>query len=49
MGLSISYGIVENHGGRLMIESEENVGTVATIRLPINLNDSRESAPESQV
>ncbi|MEO0788121.1 MAG: ATP-binding protein, partial [Bacteroidota bacterium] len=49
LGLSISYGIVENHGGRLMIESEENVGTVATIRLPINLNDSRESAPESQV
>ena len=33
LGLSVAYGIVHRHGGRLDIESGEG-GTVATVRLP---------------
>jgi len=33
LGLSVAYGIVHRHGGRLDIESGES-GTVATVRLP---------------
>ncbi len=35
LGLSVSYGIIENHGGRIEVESEPGVGTVFQIRLPI--------------
>jgi polar amino acid transport system substrate-binding protein len=34
LGLSISTTIVEDHGGRLEIESEPGRGTVATVSLP---------------
>jgi signal transduction histidine kinase len=35
LGLSVSLGIVERHGGQLVVESEEGVGTVFTVKLPI--------------
>jgi two-component system, NtrC family, sensor kinase len=35
LGLSISHGIIENHGGKLNFESEEGKGTVFVIELPI--------------
>jgi len=35
LGLMISFNIIEQHGGRLVIDSEEGVGTTVTIRLPI--------------
>ncbi|HZG58579.1 ATP-binding protein [Paenibacillus sp.] len=35
LGLMISYNIIEQHGGRMTIESEESVGTTVDIRLPI--------------
>jgi len=35
LGLMISYGIIEQHGGRMTIESEEGVGTTVHLRLPI--------------
>jgi signal transduction histidine kinase len=36
LGLSVSLGIVERHGGELSVESEEGRGTVFTIKLPRN-------------
>lgn len=35
LGLSVSYGIVENHGGRIEVESTRGVGTVFSIVLPL--------------
>ena len=35
LGLSVSYGIIENHGGRITVESEINRGTAFTIELPL--------------
>jgi hypothetical protein len=34
LGLTISYAIVKEHGGTLILESEPGAGTTATIRLP---------------
>ncbi len=34
LGLSISYGIIHDHGGSIEIETKENVGTTFIIRLP---------------
>jgi signal transduction histidine kinase len=34
LGLSITRGLVEMHGGRIALESEPGVGTLATIYLP---------------
>jgi two-component system, NtrC family, sensor kinase len=38
LGLSIVYTIVENHKGTIKVDSEDEVGTVFTINLPINQN-----------
>jgi signal transduction histidine kinase len=34
LGLSLSYGIIQNHGGTIRVESQVNKGTTFTIRLP---------------
>jgi signal transduction histidine kinase/ligand-binding sensor domain-containing protein len=36
LGLSISYNIIQSHGGELLFESEEGSGTTAYIILPVN-------------
>ncbi|MFC0348648.1 ATP-binding protein [Undibacterium danionis] len=36
LGLSLSYGIVKKHGGRIEVNSEINVGTCFSIFLPIH-------------
>ncbi len=35
LGLSVSYGIVKEHGGTIVIESAPNQGTSVMVRLPI--------------
>jgi len=35
MGLSISYKIIQEHGGRILVDSEPGIGTVFTILLPV--------------
>ena len=36
LGLSLSYGIIQNHGGTIRVESRVNKGTAFTIRLPFS-------------
>ena len=40
LGLSISYGIIEQHGGMLTVESEEGNGAIFVLSLPINRKES---------
>jgi two-component system NtrC family sensor kinase len=35
LGLSVSYGIIKNHGGDIRVESKVGVGTTFTVELPI--------------
>lgn len=35
LGLMVSYKIIENHGGKIHISSEPNLGTTFTITLPV--------------
>ncbi len=38
MGLSIAYGVVRDHGGRILVESKLNHGTTFTVVLPAAAN-----------
>jgi signal transduction histidine kinase len=40
LGLSISYGIIEKHGGQIHVESQVGAGTRFTIRIPFRRKDS---------
>ena len=35
LGLAVSYGIVKNHNGDILVSSREGIGTTFTIKLPI--------------
>ena len=38
LGLGIAYGIVQNHGGTMTVESEEGEGAEFTVALPVSSN-----------
>lgn len=46
LGLSVSYGIVQDHGGQILLDSAEGKGSTFTIVLPIREEASQED-PES--
>jgi two-component system NtrC family sensor kinase len=35
LGLSICYGIIQRHGGQMMVDSQPGLGTTFTIWLPL--------------
>ena len=35
LGLSVAYGIIENHGGEIIVKSKTGEGTMVTIMLPV--------------
>jgi signal transduction histidine kinase len=42
LGLSVSYGIIRDHGGSIEAESEAGKGTTFRVRLPAPANAGRE-------
>lgn len=46
LGLSVSYGIIENHGGTIEVESRPGQGSTFTITLPVQ-QESMEPAPQA--
>ncbi len=43
LGLSVSYGIIKNHGGHISVDSKPGKGTIFTVILPINANGMGDS------
>jgi two-component system NtrC family sensor kinase len=41
LGLAISYGIVQDHGGSIEVQSEEGVGTEFIVKIPLDLEAQR--------
>jgi len=39
LGLSVSYGIINNHGGEIHVASELGIGTTISIILPVSYNN----------
>ena len=48
LGLSITKSLVELHGGRLTLASEEHVGTIVSVILPTNRSGAVDAANVSQ-
>jgi signal transduction histidine kinase len=44
LGLSVSYGIVEEHGGWFDLQSRPGEGTRITVVLPVNRDSEQEAA-----
>ena len=45
LGLAVSWGIIQRHGGTIHVESEPGEGTHFFIRLPVSLADRKEIPP----
>lgn len=45
LGLAIARHVVEGHGGRIMVESEEGSGSVFTVTLPVATTPSTAATP----
>lgn len=46
LGLSVVYGIIQRHGGRIEIASEKGVGTTFAIHFPTTTMEAAAAAPE---
>lgn len=46
LGMSVAYGIISRHKGEILVESEENKGSVFTIKLPVNLEATEKEKTE---
>jgi two-component system NtrC family sensor kinase len=44
LGLSVSYGIIRNHGGDISVESESGKGSTFVVTLPVTANDEGHSS-----
>ncbi|MDH3588535.1 MAG: ATP-binding protein [Gammaproteobacteria bacterium] len=47
LGLSVSYGIIRDHGGEVVVESEVGQGTSFIVTLPVALDTTTESERET--
>lgn len=43
LGLSVAYGIIQDHGGSIQVNSKEGKGTTFQIKLPLEQNDDKQS------
>jgi signal transduction histidine kinase len=46
LGLSVSYGIINKHGGSIQIDNTDNAGASVLIRLPL---EDKRKAPREDV
>lgn len=49
LGLSLSYAIVKRHGGDIEVKSKKGQGTIVTIRLPVEREESEEKQVSRRV
>ncbi|MBI3002682.1 MAG: hypothetical protein HYY54_03500, partial [candidate division NC10 bacterium] len=45
LGLAICRRLVEDHGGRILVDSKEGEGSTFTVLLPLEAGVPRETAP----
>ena len=48
LGMAISYRIVQEHGGRIEVDSRQGVGTTITVTLPAEVYAERSEASAEQ-
>ena len=41
LGLSVTHNIIQEHNGKIFVESKLGQGTLFTIYFPVNLNEDR--------
>jgi PAS domain S-box-containing protein len=49
MGLTISYGIIQDHGGRIQIESEQGKGSRIHVDLPVRPSDEGDTPKKADL